>query len=48
METKIQHLLYTCNINNSVDQLVNRTRGPMGLYRSPGFCHIYSLINLWP
>jgi len=26
----------------------NITRGPVGLYHSPGFCHIYSFINLWP
>jgi len=29
-------------------EIHNQTRGPMGLYCSPGFCHVCSFIKLWP
>jgi len=30
---------------HNMSQRHMKTRGPMGLYRSPGFCHFYFLSN---
>jgi len=38
------HYIYFTMIKK---QKLTVTRGPVGLYCSPGFCHIYSFINLW-